>query len=94
MLYKSAIFILLLGLACVPAFAQNAGASPDTAVLWYGIERALRYTPDRRDFVIVNGNRRFNRALYGTNTGFRVEAGDLPQFALYMPGMGGTLKFA
>ncbi|MCB0542948.1 MAG: DUF4450 domain-containing protein [Saprospiraceae bacterium] len=94
MLYKSAIFILLLGLACVPAFAQSAGASPDTAVLWHGIERALRYTPEGRDFVIVNGNRRFNRALYGTNTGFRVEAGDLPQFALYMPGMGGTLKFA
>src|SRR5436190_11445752 len=36
---------------------------------------------------------RFNRALYGTNTGFRVEAGDLPEFAMYMPGMGGNIKF-
>ena len=36
---------------------------------------------------------RFNRALYGGNSAFRVEAGDLPEFALYMPGMGGNLKF-
>jgi hypothetical protein len=33
------------------------------------------------------------RALYGTNTAFRIEAGDLPEFAFYMPGMGGNLKF-
>ena len=52
-----------------------------------------RYQPDGDDFVIINGEKRFNRALYGTNTGFRVEAGDLPEFALYMPGMGGNLKF-
>ncbi|MCB0588645.1 MAG: DUF4450 domain-containing protein, partial [Phaeodactylibacter sp.] len=57
------------------------------------MERSIRYLPDGEDFVIVNGTRRFNRALYGTNTGFRVEAGDLPQFALYLPGMGGSLKF-
>jgi hypothetical protein len=31
--------------------------------------------------------------LYGGNTAFRAEAGDLPEFALYMPGMGGNLKF-
>ncbi|HKI45113.1 MAG TPA: DUF4450 domain-containing protein, partial [Balneolales bacterium] len=45
------------------------------------------------DFVITNGKQRFNRALYGTHTAFRVESGDLPEFALFMPGMGGTLKF-
>jgi hypothetical protein len=28
--------------------------------------------------VIVNGKKRFKRALYGTNTAFRAEAGDLP----------------
>lgn len=61
--------------------------------LWHGIERELRYHPDGQDFVINNGKRRFNRALYGTNTAFRVEAGDLPEFALYLPGMGGNLKF-
>lgn len=61
--------------------------------VWHGKERLLRYQPDGDGFVIVNGNRRFTRALYGTNTTFRVEAGDLPEFALYMPGMGGNLKF-
>ncbi|MDD3320252.1 MAG: DUF4450 domain-containing protein [Paludibacter sp.] len=56
-------------------------------------ERILRYTPDGEDFVIVNGDKKFNRALYGTNTGFRVETGDVPEFALYLPHMGGNLSF-
>jgi Domain of unknown function (DUF4450)/Bacterial alpha-L-rhamnosidase 6 hairpin glycosidase domain len=60
---------------------------------WHDKERSIRYHPDGTDFVIINGNRRFTRALYGTNTAFRVEAGDLPEFALYMPGMGGNMKF-
>jgi len=54
---------------------------------------SLRYTPENNDFVILNGTKRFNRALYGTNTGFRVETGDLPEMAMYLPGMGGNLKF-
>ncbi|WP_324677474.1 DUF4450 domain-containing protein [Hymenobacter sp. GOD-10R] len=61
--------------------------------LWHNQQRTLRYHPDGQDFVIVNGSKRFTRALYGTNTAFRVEAGDLPEFALYLPGMGGNLKF-
>lgn len=60
---------------------------------WHNEQRSLRYHPDGADFIIKNGNRRFTRALYGTNTAFRVEAGDLPEFAMYMPGMGGNLKF-
>lgn len=60
---------------------------------WHGIERQVRYHPEGKDIVSYNGNRRFNRALYGGNTAFRAEAGDLPEFALYMPGMGGNLKF-
>lgn len=60
---------------------------------WHNEQRSLRYRPDGTDFIIKNGNRRFTRALYGTNTAFRVEAGDLPEFAMYMPGMGGNLKF-
>ena len=56
-------------------------------------DRVLRYQPDGTDFVINNGTYRFNRAIYGTNTGFRVEAGDLPEFAMYLPGMGGNLRF-
>ena len=53
----------------------------------------MRYQPQGTDFVITNGKRRFVRAIYGTNTAFRIEAGDLPEFALYMPGMGGNFKF-
>lgn len=59
---------------------------------WHGKPRELRYKPEGTDFVITNGNRLFTRALYGTHTAFRVEAGDRPEFALYMPGMGGNFK--
>lgn len=61
---------------------------------WHDKERKVHYLPDGKDFVCVNPYMRFNRALYGTNTAFRVEAGDLPEFAMYMPGMGGNLRFA
>lgn len=71
--------------SCQQVFSQQ--------VLWHGIKREIHYKPDGEDFLLVNGNRRFNRALYGGNTAFRVEAGDLPEFAMYLPGMGGNLKF-
>lgn len=61
---------------------------------WHNQNRELRYTPDDRDFKIENGKLKFNRALYGTNTAFRIEAGDLPEFAFYMPGMGGNCQLA
>lgn len=54
--------------------------------------RKLHYAPEGNSFVLKNGTRKFNRALYGSNTGFRVETGDLPEFAMYMPGMGGNFK--
>lgn len=72
---------------------EPARAQAPAAPLWHNEARTLRYRPDGTDFVIQNGNKRFTRALYGTNTAFRVEAGDLPEFALYLPGMGGNLKF-
>lgn len=59
---------------------------------WHGKERELRYMPEGEDFVILNGDKRFNRALYGTNTAFRVETGDVPEFGLFMPGMGGNIQ--
>lgn len=55
--------------------------------------RELRYKPDGQDFVIINGKKKFNRALYGTHTAFRVETGDVPEFALYLPRMGGNWSF-
>ena len=57
------------------------------------ISRPLRYTPDGQDFVIENGGEFFNRPLYGGNTAFRADAGDQPEFSLYLPGHGGNLRF-
>ena len=70
--------------------SQQQPAQP----LWHNKERKVHYLPKGNDFVCVNPVLRFNRALYGTNTAFRVEAGDLPEFAMYMPGMGGNLQLA
>jgi hypothetical protein len=55
-------------------------------------DRPLRYRPEGTDFVIENGVEFFNRPLYGTNTAFRVDAGDRPEFSLYLPGRGGNLR--
>lgn len=57
------------------------------------IDRELRYHLENKDFVIENGKEFFNRPLYGGNTAFRVDAGDKPEFLLYLPGRGGNLKF-
>ncbi|MEY4918685.1 MAG: hypothetical protein RL616_2598, partial [Verrucomicrobiota bacterium] len=56
------------------------------------LERPLRYTPVGTDFVITNGAEFFNRPLYGPNNSFRVDAGDKPEFSLYLPGRGGNLR--
>jgi len=53
--------------------------------------RPMRYRPEGTDFVIENGEHRFNRPLYGSNTAFFVHAGDLPEVLLSLPGKGGTL---
>jgi hypothetical protein len=83
------LFILLSSLMSVLPHLSAAQEN-----LWHNKERSLRYTPEGENFVIKNGERKFNRALYGTNSGYRTETGDLPEFALYMPGMGGNLRFA
>lgn len=78
---------VLFFVACTPS-----SDSPTDKIALHNRPRELRYHPDGNDFVIQNGNKRFNRALYGANTGFRVEAGDLPEFGLYMTRLGGTLR--
>lgn len=85
-IYMKSYFILIL-IICV-TFHANAQTK-----LWHDKERKIHYLPKGKSFECTNGTRRFNRALYGTNTAFRVEAGDLPEIALYLPGMGGNLKF-
>jgi hypothetical protein len=54
--------------------------------------RSLRYHPQDGGFVIRNGREFFNRPLYGPNNAFRIDAGDLPEFSLYLPGHGGNLR--
>src|SRR5262245_24102693 len=77
------IFALLALTASLRAAEPNLKGS---------IDRPLRYRPDGIDFVIENGPEFFNRSLYGGNTAFRVDAGDRPEFSLYLPGRGGNLR--
>lgn len=72
------------------ASAQEIGALR----FWQGKERELRYKPEGEEFVIRNGHKRFTRAIYGTNSGFRFESSDFPEFGLYMPGLGGSIYMA
>lgn len=62
------------------------------AILEGQTTRPLRYQPDGIDFVARNGKLFFNRPVYGPISSFRVDAGDLPEFSLYLPGHGGNLK--
>jgi len=82
---RISISLLLLSFSISNLTAQSQN-------LWHGEKRKIHYAPEGKSFVLKNGTRKFNRALYGTNTAFRVEAGDLPEFAMYMPGMGGNFK--
>jgi hypothetical protein len=83
------------------ANAQEAAAAmPPPGVITGGVQplmqghtaRPLRYRPVGGEFVIHNGGEFFNRPIYGPNNDFRVDAGDLPEFSLYLPGHGGNLK--
>ncbi|PWK29199.1 uncharacterized protein DUF608 [Arcicella aurantiaca] len=57
------------------------------------IIKHLHYSPTHgKGFRCENPKQKFNRALYGSNTAFRVETGDFPEFAMYLPGMGGNCK--
>jgi hypothetical protein len=76
----------------VEAQAANPVAPATRATLEGKTTRALRYRPDGTDFVTENGGEFFNRPLYGMNTAFRVDAGDQPEFLLYLPGRGGNLR--
>ena len=102
-MYSRFIFFVFVCCFSFNAFSQyeNDGKKqfdPETNKLAQRIspvnaDRVLRYKPEGDDFVIVNGRNKFNRALYGSNTGFRLETGDVPEFALYLPNMGGNLHF-
>lgn len=82
---KRDVFTLVLAALLLPVCCLQGQEVTETVRSWH-------YRPQGSDFVTVNGSMRFNRALYGSNTAFRVEAGDLPEFALYLPGMGGNIR--
>lgn len=77
--------------ACACGLAAALSAHAATPLLQGELDRPLRYTPQGTDFVITNGAEFFNRPLY-TNTAFRVDGGDKPEFSLYLPGRGGNLR--
>lgn len=82
------IFALNLSGQKVGDFIESAGRLDALQ----GAERSLQYRPEGGDFVCVNGKNRFTRALYGTNTAFRVETSDMPEFGFFMPNMGGNIQ--
>lgn len=86
-IYKCVFILLLI------ALTNNLYAQDDNTVVIGSDTRRIHYLPEGKDFKTTNGWKRFNRALYGGNSAFRAEAGDLPEFALYLPGMGGNLRF-
>src|SRR5256885_2562637 len=55
-------------------------------------DRPLRYRPEGTDFVITNGAEKFNRPLYIRNSAMRVDAGDKPEFSLFLPARGGDSR--
>ena len=87
---RHSLLILFCLLVAVAAMGQPLASLSEAK---HRSPRTLRYTPDGDDFVIVNGDRKFNRALYGGHSGFRLETSDVPEFALYLPRMGGNLSF-
>ncbi|MCH4551723.1 DUF4450 domain-containing protein [Aestuariibaculum lutulentum] len=82
--------IIHIGLCFFVGVLSQLSAQENSS--YQSTSRKIHYLPEGENFILKNGTRKFNRALYGTNTGFRVEAGDLPEFAMYMPGMGGNFR--
>lgn len=72
--------------------AASAVSPPEGGFRADNIGRALRYQPLDGGFSITNGDGWFNRPLYGASSAFRVDAGDMPEFSLYLPGRGGNLR--
>lgn len=91
MIRKKRFYLMLsiLLLCIAPSFLHGSEAH-----FWHNKERKLNYTPEGEEFVSINGKNRFTRAIYGTNTGFRFETSDYPEFGLYMPNLGGSIYLA
>ncbi len=57
------------------------------------IDREFLYFPDGEDFVSINGENRYTRALYGSHTAWRLETSDRPIFATYVKNDSRNIRF-
>ena len=102
---RTLFFSFLLSLCSIESFAQYASSSnlqkkegdyiESTSYndIKRGRPRMLQYLPDGNDFVCVNGNNRYTRALYGSHTAWRVETSDRPIFATYVKNDSRNISF-
>lgn len=91
---KRMVIALLLTMGAVSAWSQYAtqkvkGAGDLIESTSFndhkrGTARRLQYLPEGEDFVSVNGENRYTRALYGSPTAWRLETSDRPIFATYV----------
>ena len=56
-------------------------------------QRTLQYKPDNGDWVCINGENRYTRALYGGPTAWRLETSDRPIFATYVKNASRNIRF-
>ena len=99
------LFTLLLVALCVPclraqyvssATGKKAGDLIESTSYndhKRGRPRTLQYHPDGEDFVCINGENRYTRALYGGPTAWRLETSDRPIFATYVKGDCRNIRF-
>lgn len=102
---KKLSFYILFSLCCTAIFAQyttNSNAPKKAGDLIEstsyndhkrGKPRALQYLPEGEDFVCVNGENRYTRALYGSPTAWRLETSDRPIFATYVKNDSRNIRF-
>ncbi|MGH7950535.1 MAG: DUF4450 domain-containing protein [Limisphaerales bacterium] len=100
--FNASMLCRLPALAAILIFALQNSFAADSSIkqsptkmrpqLTSNIGRPLRYFPIGTDFVITNGGEFFNRPLYCLNSAFRIDAGDKPEFSIYLPGRGGNLR--
>lgn len=89
-----AFFLSAVLFGCIDASGQQlftANQAPTAEKML--APRPLQYWPEGDSIVCLDGTNRFTRALYGRCEAARLETCDMPEFGLYMPYMGGNLKF-
>ena len=75
-------------LVCFSAICAEAQTNKEVS------PRTLQYEPGAGgDFVCVDGNNRYTRALYGSNTDWRLETSDKPIFAVVKKGYHRNIRF-